>query len=240
MSAKPKRKAEKQLSRPQPANFDGRNGLGPYIANPDSFPPSRVIYHNADFVVINDLYPKSSVHLLLIPRDSSKMLVHPFEAFEDKEFLTKVQIEVRKLRKMVASELRRRYGAQSVQDRNRNAAMESDPPPEKLPEGRNWEEEVICGIHAGPSMNHLHVHVLSKDRFSANMRKRKHYNSFTTPFLIDVDDFPLAKSDRRRHPGREGYLDREFTCWRCGKNFQNKFTRLKEHLECEFEEWKRL
>jgi aprataxin len=28
-------------------------------------------------------------------------------------------------------------------------------------------------------------------------------------------------------------------CWRCGMNFGNRFARLKEHLEAEFEEWKR-
>lgn len=242
MSTKRKRKAEKPLSTPQKTmtSFDGRNGLGAYIAQPESFPPSRVIYHTTDFVVINDLYPKSSVHLLLIPRDSTLAYLHPFEAFQNKEFLTKVQVEVRKLRKMVATELRRQYGALSVQDKARNVAMESEPPPEKLPEGRDWEKEVMCGIHAHPSMNHLHIHVLSVDRFSECLRHRKHYNSFATPFLIDVEDFPLAGSDRRRHPGKEGYLDRDMCCWRCGENFKNKFARLKQHLEMEYDEWKRL
>jgi aprataxin len=242
MSSKHKRKAEKSLtkdSKPPSGPFDRRNGLGAYIAYPESFPPSRVIYHNADFVVINDLYPKSSVHLLLIPRDPTKILLHPFEAFEDADFLAKVQTEIKKLRKAVASELRRRYGTLSTQDRARNEAMESEDPPDKLPEGRDWEKEVISGVHAHPSMNHLHVHVLSVDRYSECLRHRKHYNSFNTPFLIDVEDFPLAQSDDRRRPGRERYLESDMWCWNCGKNYNNKFTQLKKHLEGEFEEWKR-
>jgi len=72
------------------------------------------------------------------------------------------------------------------------------------------------------------------------MRHKKHYNSFATPFLVPIEDFPLDEGDVRRHPGREGYLDRELVCWRCGKGFGRKFKELKGHLEEELEEWKRL
>ena len=88
-------------------------------------------------------------------------------------------------------------------------------------------------------MTHLHIHVLSRDRVSECMKRKKHYNSFNTPFLIDVADFPLAEDDVRRHPGKEGYLDRPLVCWRCGKNFRNGFAKLKRHLEEELEVWKR-
>ena len=71
------------------------------------------------------------------------------------------------------------------------------------------------------------------------MRHRKHYNSFATPFLIDVEDFPLEKEGPRRHAGREGYLERDLACWKCQKNFRNKFAKLKAHLEEEFEVWKK-
>ena len=36
--------------------FDNRDGLGAYMACPDQFPPSRVLYYNDSFVVIHDLY----------------------------------------------------------------------------------------------------------------------------------------------------------------------------------------
>lgn len=222
--------------------FKPRDALGAYIASPETYPASTVLYYNDDFVVINDLYPKSSVHVLLLPRDPSKYFLHPFDAFDDQLFLQKVKIEVGKIRKMVAGELRRKYGRQSAQDLVRLKAMEQDPPPEPvdLPAGRNWEQEVVSGIHAHPSMNHLHIHVLSVDRYSRCMKHRKHYNSFATPFLIGVEDFPLAENDVRRHPGRESYLKRDLVCWRCGRNFRSKFTNLKDHLETEFREWKSL
>ena len=221
--------------------FLGRNGLGAYIASPESFPSSRVISASDKFVVINDLYPKSSVHLLLLPRDPAKTLLHPYKAFEDAEFLAEVREEVRKLRVLVAKELRRRYGRFSTMDKAREDAMDADPTTaeEDLPPGRDWSKDVMSGVHAHPSMNNLHVHVISVDRESDRMRHRKHYNSFATPFFVPLEDFPLDLDDKRRHPGREGYLDSDLKCWKCGKNFRNKFSRLKEHLTEEFELWRK-
>ena len=236
MTVKPKK------PKPNPVayqTFDGRDGLGAYIANPASFPPSRVISHSEKWVVINDLYPKSSIHLLLLPRDASKSSLHPFEALGDVAFLNEVKAEVQKLKVLVASELRRRYGKFSAQDQARERAMDEEPPPKSLPRGRDWTKEVIAGVHAHPSMNHLHIHILSVDRHSEYLKHRKHYNSFATPFLVDVEDFPLARTDVRRHPGREGYLDRQYKCWRCGNMLGKKFTQLKKHLQEEFEEWRK-
>lgn len=224
----------------KPLIFSGRDGLAAYTIHPESFSPDRVIYHTDEWVVINDLYPKSSVHILLLPRDTTKNVLHPFDAFEDPTFLASVQAEVAKLRDLVASELRRKYGRFSASERARIQAMEADEPPAELPPGRDWTKDVISGIHAHPSMNHLHIHVLSADRFSPCMRHRKHYNSFNTPFLVPVEDFPLAKDDKRRHPGRQGYLDAPMACWRCRRDFGNKFSKLKEHLAKEFEEWKQI
>ncbi|KAJ5102092.1 Aprataxin-like protein [Penicillium alfredii] len=222
------------------ASFGARDGLGAYLTKPESYPSNVVVSHNKDFVVIHDMFPKSTLHLLLLPRDATKTRLHPFEAFEDAEFLDKVRSETRKLRTLAAGELRRKYGKDSAQEQARLAAMDADPPPNALPPGRDWEREVMCGVHAVPSMNHLHVHVVSVDRYSERMKHRKHYNSFATPFFVPIDDFPLAPDDARRQPTREGYLRRDFICWRCGKDFGNRFVDLKKHLEHEFEEWKKL
>ena len=216
--------------------YYGRDGLGAYTANPTAFGLDVVVYHNDDFVVITDRFPKSSVHLLILPRDPSKQLLHPFEAFEDAEFLEKTQKEVTKVKELVASELRRKYGKFSAQDAARNAAMSEDEIPETLPDGRDWAASVISGVHAHPSMNHLHIHVLSEDRYSERLKHRKHYNSFATPFLVSLDDLPLAENDTWRR--KERFLDWDMKCWRCGKNFENKFAKLKEHLKEEFEAWK--
>ena len=221
---------------PPNAGFTGRNGLGAYIFAPAKH--SAVIYQNENFVAIYDGFPKSSVHVLLLPRDPTKTLLHPFVAFSDPVFLASVQAETKKLRTLVATELRRLYGKYSATEQARLQAMDADPPPETLPPGRDWEKDVIAGIHIGPSMYHLHVHVLSVDRFSASLKHKKHYNSFATPFLVDVEDFPLDKEDLRNRE-RERYLNADLVCWRCGKGFGKSMVDLKAHLEVEFEAWKR-
>jgi aprataxin len=216
-----------------------RDGLLAYIENPTSFAPSHVIQHTPAFVAIHDLYPKATIHLLLLPRDPAKYLQHPFVALSDPTFLASVRQEAGRLKALAASELRRRFGPTSAADAPYLAALDADPPAATLPAGRDWAAEVMVGVHAHPSMNHLHVHVISRDRHSETLRHRKHYNSFSTPFFVPLAEFPLADDDPRRHPGREGYLKRNFVCWRCGKEFGNRFSRLKEHLEEEFEAWKR-
>ncbi|KAK1503968.1 HIT domain-containing protein [Colletotrichum tamarilloi] len=231
----------KASSRNKPPHTS-RDGLGVYIENPSSFPASRVIYHNDDFVAINDLYPKASVHTLLLPRSPKYTLLHPFEAFDDPEFLATVQNEVLKLKDLVAKELQRRFATESKAEADREAVLDgrAEPTGAELPQGRDWHAEIISGIHAHPSMNHLHVHVLSRDMYSVCLKHRKHYNSFNTPFLVDVADFPLAPDDPRRHPGHEGYLMKvDLVCWRCKDNFKNQFAKLKEHLSQEFVEWKK-
>ncbi len=223
------------VSRP----FQGRAALGAYLRDPAGYPPNRVIYHTEKFVVINDLYPKSLIHTLVLPRDNSKNLLHPFEAFQDPEFLTEVQQEVRKVVALIGKELRRNLGRYSTQEQAREAAMMDDPPPDILPHGRDWEKEVISGIHAGPSMDHLHVHVFSVDRVGDSMKKKSHYNSFATPFLVPLEAFPLRPDDPTRHAAKQGYLRGDLICWRCGKNFGNRFTRFKDHLLDEREAWKK-
>jgi len=168
--------------------------------------------------------------------------MHPFDAFEDAEFLATVREQVTKLKGIVAKELQRKYGPFSKQDAAREAVLNWEVEQEEgepLPVGRDWSQSVVAGIHAHPSMNHLHIHVLSLDRYSECLRHKKHYNSFATSFFIPFEDFPLAEDDVRRHPGREGYLKSDLKCWRCGKNFGSKFAPLKQHLKEEFDEWKK-
>lgn len=69
------------------------------------------------------------------------------------------------------------------------------------------------------------------------MKHKKHYLSFTTSFLVGLDEFPLEEGSERFKPG--DWPNWEMKCWRCGKGFGNKFKKLKGHLEEEFEAWKK-
>ena len=195
-----------------------RDNLLPYITSPTSFPPSVVIHHNPSFVWIRDKYPKSYIHTLIIPRDASKSTLHPFDAFDDSAFLGSVRAEAQKLRSVVAKELKRKLGEQ---------------------QGRDWEREVMVGVHARPSLRHLHVHVLSREMCGEGMKKAAHYNSFRTGFFVHLDEFPLPPEDERRRRHGAKWLEGDLVCWRCGRGFGRSLVRLKEHLGEEFEEWKR-
>lgn len=100
------------------------------------------------------------------------------------------------------------------------------------------------GFHAGPSMNHLHLHIISVESWSPCVKHHKHYNSFNTDFFLPLDQFPYAPDDARRTKAYQiTMLQADFVCWRCGKNFgvynsKANFERLKKHLDEEFKAWR--
>ncbi|KAI0546859.1 HIT domain-containing protein [Xylaria curta] len=220
---------------------DYKDALSAYKNDPTSV--DRVIYHDASFVAINDRYPKSTVHTLLLPRSSPRSRMHPIDAFEDAVFLASVQAETARLKRLAGKELQRLYGRFSAQDKQREAVLNGEVEWDveaPLPVGRDWEKEVLVGVHAYPSMHDLHVHVLSRDMVSDCMRVRKHYQSFNTPFFIDIAEFPLAANDVRRNlERRAGWMEEDLCCWRCERTFGNRFKKFKEHLAEEFEAWKK-
>jgi aprataxin len=237
----PKRKApsiKPKSSRSATPNLnDRRSGLLSYINDPDSHPTS-VISHSENFVLIRDLFPKATVHLLLLPRNPAKYLLHPHEAFADPVFLDQCKQAAATAAQLAAKELQRLLGEYSVLDKPRLQALENGD--ESVPPGRDWLGELRVGVHAHPSMTHLHVHIISRDMYSECVKHRKHYNSFNTDFFIPLEDFPLTEDDERRttrHQNRN-LKDVDFKCWRCGRNFGNRFKELKAHLEEEFRAWR--
>lgn len=240
----PKPKAKPPNPAPPTASFPGRAGLGAYLANPAAFPASRVIFHTPTAVAIHDLFPKATVHTLLLPRSPAHNTQHPFDAFDDAAFLAQVRADTARLKALAAAELRRLLGAHSAAEAARNAVLDGHAEPAAgeggeavLPVGRDWERELLVGVHSVPSMSHVHVHVLSRDMHSEKMKHSKHYLSFTTEFLVPLEDFPLAADDERRRQGK--WPERPLVCFRCGREYGNKFKELKEHLEVEFELWKK-
>lgn len=219
---------------------DPRNNLFSYILHPEKFSSDMVVDYNEKTVLIRDAFPKATIHLLLLPRDSTKWDLNPRDAFDDPVFLDMVRSEVAEAVKLASSELSRLISPYSESCKPRIAAMESDDPPDELPPGRDFSSEFKVGIHAHPSMNHLHVHIVSRDMHSDRIKHKKHYNSFNTDFFIPLDDFPLALDDpRRQRDYQNANLKKEYKCWRCGKILANKFPQLKAHLEAEFEEWRK-
>lgn len=190
-----------------------------------------------------------SVHLLLIPRSPTLYTQHPLSLLSTSPaFLADVQRRTARLKTLAASELRRMYGRHSARDAPYQAALAdmmsaADPPAAELregllPEGRDWLADVKVGVHTHPSMNHMHVHVMSRDMHSPCMKHKKHYLSFNSSFFVELDEFPLEEGSERFHPG--DWPSWDMKCWRCGQNFKNKFAVLKRHIEEEeFDQWKK-
>jgi aprataxin len=209
------------------------------MTHPERFPDAvlRVTPHT---VLIKDAFPKATVHLLLLPRSPEHHLLHPHTALADAEFLKVLREEAASAADLAAAELGRLLGAGSKGMQERNDAMGKGVGFGELPAGRDWRREIRVGVHAHPSMAHLHVHVISRDMHSERVKHRKHYNSFNTPFFVPLEDYPLKEGDERLETGfQNANLGRDLVCWRCGKGFGNRFAELKRHLEGEFEEWKR-
>lgn len=216
-----------------------RGALIEYIEHPERF-PDKVLRVTANTVLIKDAFPKATIHLLLLPRSPAHYLLHPHSAFADPAFLTMMREEAAVGAQLAAAELARKLGPFSASNRARDEAMgKGGVPFDELPAGRDYAAEIRVGIHAHPSMAHLHVHIISRDMHSERARHKKHYNSFVTPFFVPLADYPLAEDDVRRETGfQNGNLKRDLVCWRCGKNFGARFAELKKHLEEEFEAWR--
>jgi len=214
-----------------------RDALINHIKAPEDNKDGLVIYFNNDWTLIRDLFPKSTVHFLLLPRNPKFYRIHPFQAFKDAEFLESARKEVENAAQIAADELCRKIGSNSKSQRERTEAMLADEPPDPLPPGRDWKKDLKVGVHSLPSMNHLHIHIMSKDNVNDCMTTNHHYNCNNTPFFAHLDEFPLAETDPRWNIEEGRYTKDNVKCWRCGKDFERKFKRLKGHLVDELDEW---
>lgn len=96
------------------------------------------------------------------------------------------------------------------------------------------EQEFIIGYHAKPSMQRLHLHVISTDFDSQCMKTKYHWNSFTTPFFMPSKDVckqlkEKGKLDIISPEEIEKYLFTKLKCYKCTFNPKNMGD-LKRHL----------
>ena len=88
------------------------------------------------------------------------------------------------------------------------------------------------GFHAVPSMNHLHLHVISQDFDSPHLKNKKHWNSFTTTFFVPLDEVLIGcMKDQVDFSYRANRLQNGLKCHRCCK-VQSNMPQLKQHISC--------
>ncbi|KAK9370306.1 HIT-like domain-containing protein [Lipomyces kononenkoae] len=226
---KPKPAQAETLHKSTQGPYSFRDALAPLIQNPDKFVKSgEVLKYTEDYVLIHDKYPKASVHLLILPRDSTRTRLHPFKALcphaskitRTKEFYDKMSEFVRECEDLAIKQL------------------------EELHKKKFTAQDLKVGVHSTPSMSNLHIHVISVDNYSEALKNKKHYNTFNTPFFVPFDELETITPEDARIKGGPVYCahiatKNDLICWRCEKNFENQFKKLKDHLEEEFILWKR-
>ncbi|KAL7751129.1 aprataxin-like protein [Sorochytrium milnesiophthora] len=91
-----------------------------------------------------------------------------------------------------------------------------------------------AGLHAVPSMRQLHVHIISQDFVSPSLKNKKHWNSFTTAFFVDLATVRgklitdgAVKFDTIAY---EELLKQPLRCNQCSQSAPN-MPKLKAHLE---------
>ncbi|XP_033211595.1 aprataxin [Belonocnema kinseyi] len=95
------------------------------------------------------------------------------------------------------------------------------------------DHDFIVGYHAVPSMQRLHLHVISTDFNSPCLKTKQHWNSFTTPFFIPSRNVRIQlEKDGRIKLNTEAnnkYLLENLKCHKCSKLPKN-MPELKRHL----------
>lgn len=185
-----------------------KNALGNYIKTPGKY-PKDVILDTPDFVVIRDAFPKSYLHFLVLPK-AVEVNVHPLTAFEDDNLYQKTLEMVKQVERLCAAEFIRKRGYCK-------------------------DISVKSGIHSVPSMNHLHVHVMTSDLSSPRLKNRTHFNSFETDFFVPFRAIPDIKVANLKswQASKETLIKGDILLK--GENYGNKFAKAKRQLDDDFE-----
>ena len=100
-------------------------------------------------------------------------------------------------------------------------------------------DRIHYGFHAIPSMNHLHLHVISDDMESDNVKNKKHYLSFKSEYFVPGKVMlRILKSEKRKFAVNkayyEGLVKKDLICHKC-KDRIKTIPALKKHLKrCQY------
>ncbi|CAI6893504.1 ANL_collapsed_G0052100.mRNA.1.CDS.1 [Saccharomyces cerevisiae] len=207
-----------------------RYALKNYVTSPETVNDDTVIYFDDKVSIIRDSFPKSECHLLILPRTMQLSRSHPTKVINAK-FKNEFESYVNSAIDHIFRHFQEKFRIKKSDD-------DKDPCWDDILKDKNKfvRNFVQVGIHSVPSMANLHIHVISKDFHSVRLKNKKHYNSFNTGFFISWDDLPLKGKNLGTDKEIETtYLkEHDLLCCYCQRNFSNKFSLLKKHLELEF------
>ena len=98
---------------------------------------------------------------------------------------------------------------------------------------RSQAVQVRMGFHAIPSMQQLHMHVISTDFQGTGLKTKKHWNSFNTNYFVDckrlVEQLQLNGKVAFENTKYSEMLNTPLACHRCRMALAN-MTQLKDHI----------
>jgi aprataxin len=180
------------LSKDGVKHFD----LMKYAVDPEQY-PAKVPYYDNNLILLNNKFPKSKIHLMIIPR-----------------------IPIASVWELNSSHL---------------GLLDKFSKRLDIFQKNNNQVQFKAGFHAIPSMSQLHLHVISDDFISPCLVKKKHYLSYTTPYLIDLENVidSIQKEGKFKHTlTKSQFLDLlngDIVCHKC-KTVLNDMATLKNHL----------
>ncbi|KAH9599099.1 Aprataxin [Trypanosoma melophagium] len=197
----------------QPNTHNTANPFKPYPllrSSEEKQRVSQVLYKDPQCIVVNDAYPKSKVHCLIMPLDLSL------------DSLNAIRTEHIPLMQHLLN-----VAEQYVQFMRRGALAKGNGPPAL---------KMMTGFHSLPSLPQLHLHLISMDFETPYMKTRKHYNSFATPFFLSADRVleDLQQNGcitlNRNVAELKRMEEQETSCLWCGHG-ENRIPQLKLHLQ---------
>ncbi|KAI0362144.1 hypothetical protein OH77DRAFT_1441395 [Trametes cingulata] len=142
------------------------------MMDPVQIPDSVKLCYSDTSVTIHDKWPKGMYHELVLPlirpplrpenlRDLRSLLMLPRE--EAKAILVGLRRDALEAKKLIEEEMVRQHGF-------------------------SWGMQI--GFHALPSVEHLHLHIVSSDFLGEGFKTKRHCNSFhpRLGFFLDIDE----------------------------------------------------
>jgi hypothetical protein len=192
---------------------------------------SLVFFEDEDVVCCYDGFPKATVHLLLMPKAGyfggggwSSPVLRPGNLTKShlpllRRFHTKARAVVAHLSGNCSG------GGGSSSSRSSRSSI-----------------PISMGYHAVPSLEPLHLHIISDDLVAAALKKKEHYNSFVGAFFVgaaaleasleacagDAQSSPLVASDAATTARFDAEKKRPLAC--DGRSFTT-MPELKRHLQ---------
>lgn len=203
---------------------NSRSALFEYAKNPANF--QKIIrYEDENCVIVSDRFPKARLHFLLLAKPSYLNNVLRLTDLK--------QRDVAKLE--VLYQTARSFATNTAYDFFNFCKRSGDSG--GYGKGGGGPLTMNIGLHMIPSLEPLHIHIISDDFCSVWVKTKRHFNSFASDFFYKLDELiqslreigDLAAEINPKMAQRQ--LDKELKCTKCGLFGGGTMAEFKIHLE---------